>query len=139
MFCLDASVIISAAKGDETDSAHSKDFLNFLKRRNAQVFLPELALVEIASGLTRATKRADFVREFIIALRTIPNFIFVPVDSRLADLAANAVIDTGLRSADAVYVALALEYHFTLVTLDKEQLVLGRKIAAVVSPREIAL
>lgn len=134
MFCLDASVIISAARGGESASTRSRAFLNLLKEEGAKAFLPEIAITEVASGLFRATKRVDFSYLFARTLRDIPNFSFVAVDARLADLAAAIAVRTGLRSADAIYAALAYDYNLTLVTLDREQLSRTRDLVIVRQP-----
>lgn len=134
MFCIDASVIISAAHGGEPYSERSKAFLDKVRSKRLKVFLPEIAIPEIASGLFRATKRADFSLEFISSLRLVPNFSFVPLDSRLANLAAEVAVKTYLRSADAIYVALALDYGLRLISLDREQISKGGKVASVIEP-----
>jgi len=51
MFCIDASVIISAARGTETDSDRSIAFLHTIRKERQRVFLPEIAIAEVASGL----------------------------------------------------------------------------------------
>lgn len=134
MFCVDASVIISAARGQESRSEDSKAFLDSIKETEINIFLPESAVAEIASGLIRATKNENFSREFIYALKNLPNFSFVPVDGSLIDLAVDVIFYTGLRSADAIYVALARKYGLTLITLDREQLARGGKIVEVREP-----
>jgi len=128
MFCIDASVIISAARGGEVGSARSIAFLDTIRRERQRVFLPEIAITEVVSGLFRATKDAPFSKTFADTLRSVPNFICISVDRRLADRAVAVICKTGLRSADALYVALAHEYHLTLVTLDREQLSKGKMI-----------
>lgn len=134
MFCVDASVMVSAARGGERHSAASAHFLSRVKAENLKVFLPELAVPEIASGLMRATKNAPFVRAFTGGVRNVPNFSFVALDSNLSNLAVTVIAETGLRGADAVYVALALDYGLTLITLDNEQLKKGQKLVAVRTP-----
>lgn len=128
MFCIDASVIISAKREIEPESARSKNFLDNIERGRHNVFFPEIIITEVAFGLFRATKDVDFTKTFITAMRKVPNFIFMPVDSRLTGTATEIICETGLRSADAMYVALAHEYHLTLVTLDREQLKKGGTI-----------
>lgn len=128
MFCIDASVIISAARGTEADSNRSIEFLNTIRQERQRVFLPEIAITEVASGLFRATKDAPFSKTFTDTLRAVPNFIYISVDRRLTDSAVSIICKTGLRSADALYVALAYEYNLTLVTLDREQLRKGKTI-----------
>mgnify|MGYP001585094757 CR=1 FL=1 len=128
MFCIDASVIISAARRGETDSDQSILFLDTIRKERQRVLLPEIAITEVTSGLFRATKDAPFSKMFADALRAVPNVICIAVDRRLTDSAVQIICRTGLRSADALYVALALAYHLTLVTLDREQLTKGKMI-----------
>ena len=96
--------------------------------------MPEISIAEIASGLFRVTKNSGFVNEFIDSLRAIPNFSFVPIDSRMSSLAVEVITKTNLKGADSLYVSLALDYHLTLITLDKEQLVKSQKIISVREP-----
>lgn len=134
MFCIDASVIISAARGGEPHSDRSKAFLDDVRRDQLKAFLPEIAIVEVASGLFRATKDAAFSTAFVQSLRAIPNFSFVVMDSRLTDRAVEVIGQTGLRSADALYVALAFDYGLTLITLDREQRTKSRSLISVREP-----
>ena len=128
MYCIDASVILSAIRPKELFSDKSQAFLNSLKKDELKVFCPEIIIPEIASGLFRATKNAQASYDFSLAMRDLPNFSFVAVDARLADLAVWIIAETGLRGADAIYVALAYDYQLELITLDKEQLQKGKKI-----------
>lgn len=134
MFCVDASVFLSAAKGDEPYSKESKGFLDSVEREGYKILAPEILIPEVASGLMRATKDPDFSLEFVSALRGLPNCTFVPVDGRLADTAAKVIFETALRGADAIYVAVAFEYGLSLITLDKEQLEKGKKVIQVMLP-----
>jgi predicted nucleic acid-binding protein len=116
MFCIDASVILSAARGTESHSAQSKQFLETVAREGHKLFLPESVLPEIASGLMRATHNESVTRDFIDALRGLPNVSLVPVDHKLSMRAVNVILATSLKSADALYVALAFEYSLPLIT-----------------------
>lgn len=98
------------------------------------MFLPAIVLPEVASGLMRATKRPDVVEDFILALRAIPNFVFVPIDDRIASRAVDIITATALRSADALYVALSIEYKLVLITLDREQMEKGRRFIEIRLP-----
>ena len=134
MYCIDASVILSAARGTEAHSQESQRFLDELKQGQQKVFLPEIVFPEIASGIMRATKNTPFARAFVAALRDIPNFSFVPVDRTMSIAAVEVIMRTALRGADALYVALAWEYSLTLVTLDNEQLKKGHLLVSVRTP-----
>jgi len=134
MYCLDASVIISAAKPDEFYFEKSKAFLNQIREKEIKVFLPEIIIPEIASGLLRATKNPKISYRLALSLRTVPNFSFVPVDSKLANLASWVVCQIKLKGTDAIYVALAYDYNLELITLDKEQLKRSKKLIKVTRP-----
>lgn len=131
MFCIDASVIISALSPKEPYFLKSKDFLDQVKERNIKVFLPEIIIPEITSGLFRAIGNSKIVYELALSFRNIPNFSFVPVDRRLADLASWVICKTGLKSGDAIYIALVFDYNLELVTLDKAQFKKGKKLIKV--------
>jgi predicted nucleic acid-binding protein len=134
MFCVDASVILSAARGTETHSPQSKRFFATVAREGQKLFLPEIVLPAIASGLMRATGNASLTRDFVDALRGLPNVSLVPVDHRLSMRAVNVILHTSLKSADALYVALAFEYSLPLITLDREQLRRGGKLVMTREP-----
>ena len=134
MYCLDASVIINAARPKEPYSDQSRAFLNQIKEKRLKVFFPEVIIPEITSGLFRATKDPKAAFKLALSLRTIPNFSFVPVDRRLAELASWVICKTNLKGIDAIYIALALDYNLELITLDKEQLEMGSKLVKVRKP-----
>ncbi len=52
----------------------------------------------------------------------------------MANLASWVIYRTGLKSGDAIYVALAFDYNLELITLDKEQLEKGKKLVRVRRP-----
>lgn len=134
MYCVDASVVVSAARGGEPDSERSRTFWHRIAAERTPAFLPELAIAEIGWGLFHTTKRTDFVREFVYSLRAVPNLVFIPVDNRLVNRALEVIIATNLKSADAIYTALAIEYGLTLVTIDRVQLIRSKKVVPVTLP-----
>lgn len=134
MYCLDASVIINAQRPTEPHAQASRAFFEIIKREQHKVFLPEIAIPEITAGLYRGTKDPELAYEFAMALRDLPNLSFVSVDRGLADLAARLIRETGLRGADAIYLALAQDYGLALVTLDKDQLQHGKRFVVVRRP-----
>ena len=60
-------------------------------------------------------------REFATALSRMPHLVIIPVDNTLARQAVDVAAQYRLRSSDAVYVAVALRFGSTLVTLDRQQ------------------
>lgn len=134
MYCIDASVIVNSQLEREPYHNQSKDFLIIVEEKNLKVFLPEIVIPEITSGILRATMDENFAFQFANNLRSISNFLFVPVDSKLANLASWIICKTGLKSADAIYITLAFDYNLELITLDKEQLEKGKKLVKVRRP-----
>lgn len=128
MYCIDASVIVNSQLEREPYHSQSKAFLIMVEEKNLRVFLPEIVIPEITSGILRATKDENSAFQFANNLRSISNFLFVPVDSKLANLASWIICKTSLKSADAIYVALTFDYNLELITLDKEQLEKGKKL-----------
>lgn len=104
MYCLDASVIINAARANEPNFFQSGTFLNKIREKELKIFLPEIIIPEITSGLFRATKNSKIAYELALSLRSVPNFSFVSID------------------------------NLELITLDKEQLEKGKKLIKVNRP-----
>jgi len=63
----------------------------------------------------------DLAREFAATLSRLPHLVWVPLDTTLAQQAADVAVRYRLRGSDAVYAAVALRFGSTLVTLDREQ------------------
>jgi len=88
MYCIDASVIINSVMEKEPYFSQSKAFLDTVREKRIKIFLPEIVIPEITSGILRATKDENFAFQFATGLRTISNFSFVPIDTKLANLAS---------------------------------------------------
>lgn len=126
MYCIDASVLVNSQLEREPYYTQSKAFLMMVEEKNLKVFLPEIVIPEITSGIFRATRDENFTSQFTRNLRSIPNFSFVSIDGRLANLASWIICKTNLKGVDAIYVALVFDYNLELITLDKEQLEKGK-------------
>ena len=87
--------------------------------------MPTLLLPEAAPaiGLSDRARPWRFWpgRTFVVALRRLPHPVWVPLDEGLAGQAADAAAEHGLQGSDAVYLAVALRFGSTLITLDREQ------------------
>lgn len=134
MYCIDASVIINSQLEREPYHSQSKAFLIMVEKKNLKVFLPEIVIPEITSGILRATMDENSAFQLANNLRSISNFLFVSVDSKLANLASWVVCKTNSKGADAIYIALAFDYNLELITLDKGQLEKGKKLVKVRRP-----
>ena len=121
MYCLDASVIVNSIIENEGHHEHSKKLLLKIKNQNILVVLPEIAMPEIASAISKGTGDAELSIQFVKELRKIPNFVFVPVDADISDFASRLAAEKWLRGADAIYVAISSIFNVKLITLDEEQ------------------
>jgi len=121
MFVVDASVHIADMRPSEPHHREARAFLDFARQTGEEVYGPIIVLAEVAAGIARGTGRPSLARRLTLLLRRIPNFIFVPVDEMLGDLAAEVAAAQQVRGCDAVYIALAQQLSAILVTLDAEQ------------------
>jgi predicted nucleic acid-binding protein len=135
---IDASVFVSALSSAEARSDESVRFLEMLRDHPRLVILPTLVRPEIAGALTRRTGDPGVAREAAGLAFLGGQVLFVDLDSRLADEAAELAIAGGLRGADAVYAATARRFDAVLVTLDGEQRAKLAGTITVTTPCEVS-
>ncbi len=136
MYTLDASVFTRTIDPTEPEHGTCLALLDRLHADATPIVAPTLVLAEVAGAISRT--RRDPIRARVVAatLRALPHVTFVPLDDGLAELAADLAADHRLRGADAVYVAVAQQFHTTLVTLDSEQRTRGAAAVTTRSPAE---
>jgi predicted nucleic acid-binding protein len=121
MYVIDASVHVADARPQERWHAEARAFLGRAQQGEWTVYVPMIALAEIAAAISRGARQPVLARRLIAALRRVPHFEFVAVDEPLGQLAAELAADHQIRGCDAVYVALARQRGVTLITLDRQQ------------------
>jgi len=121
MYVVDASVHVADARPQEPHHAQARTLLARLAALEKVVYLPVIALAEVAAAISRGMDQPTQALRLTAALRRVPNFQVVPVDDRLSDLAAEIAARYQIRGCDAVYVALAQQLGATLITLDRQQ------------------
>jgi predicted nucleic acid-binding protein len=94
---------------------------------------PSLALSEVAAALTRLSGR-ETATKAVEHLESRIELELVDLDLARARRAADVATATGVRGADAVYLALAQERGEVLVTLDRQQRERGGALVEVLSP-----
>jgi predicted nucleic acid-binding protein len=120
-YTVDASVFLNAFNPYEEGHEESHRLLTLLQERATPIVVPTLLLPEVAAAVSRGREEDDLAREFAAALSRLPHLVLVPLDTTLAQQAADAAARYRLRGSDAVYVAVALRFGSTLITLDREQ------------------
>ena len=120
-YTVDASVFLNAFNPYEAGHESSHRLLARLQERAAPIIVPTLLLPEAAAAISRGRNDNDLAREFAATLSRLPHLVLVPLDTTLAQQAADVAARYRLRGSDAVYAAVALRFGSTLVTLDREQ------------------
>ncbi len=121
VYTVDASVFLSAFNPREPGHAESQSLLKRMQDAARPIAVPTLLLPEVAAALGRGQGNPTLARQFAAALKQLPHVIWVPLDSVLADQAADLAAEYGLRGSDAVYAAVSVRFGSTLVTLDRQQ------------------
>jgi predicted nucleic acid-binding protein len=134
-YTIDASVFLNAFNPYEAGHEDSRHLLSLMQERGTPIVAPTLLLPEVAAVVGRGRGDADLAHRFVAALRQLPHLILVPLDETLAQQAADVAAQHRLRGSDAVYVAVALRFGSTLVSLDREQ---RERVSAVVSAQRPA-
>jgi len=136
MYCIDASVIANSIIKEEEHHEYSVKLLLKIKNENIPVVVPEILIPEVASALSRGTQNSRLSLEFVMGLRKIPNFIFVPIDAEISDLAARFSAEGQLRASDAIYVSVASIFNVKLITLDVKQKEKANEFIKALTPLE---
>jgi len=126
---IDASVFVAAYQAHESHSAMSREFLRIVKEAGVPLIEPAILPVEVSAALARAGNNPKWAMEYAESIINLPHLNLQPVDEHLARRALTLAADCCLRGADALYVAMAVRYGASLVTLDAEQL---RKVSSAV-------
>lgn len=137
MYVIDASVWISRFVSSDANHLTSREWLEWVFDYAPLVAGPALVLPEIAGAVSRRTGRAEAAREAIEELESLSNLQIVPLDDEAAILAALVAAETRLRGGDSVYLSLAADMDWPLVTWDKELRDRGRAAAKVFFPDEL--
>jgi predicted nucleic acid-binding protein len=136
IYTIDASVFVSAFRPREQRHTDSFRFVECVKIRALPIIVPTLLLPEIAAAVGLGSENAAVARKFTDAVSRWSNLMLVPLDDILVQQAADVAVDYRLRGSDAVYVAVALRFGATLVTLDQEQAARAASVLTTQNPLE---
>ncbi len=120
-YTIDASVFLNAFNPYEIGHEDSHWLLARFQEQATPIIVPTLLLPEVAAAVSRGREDEDLAREFAAAVSRLPHLVWVALDARLAQQAADTAARYRLRGSDAVYAAVALRFGSTLITLDREQ------------------
>jgi predicted nucleic acid-binding protein len=118
---VDASVWVSRLVPQDVHHAASRGWLEEQAAGGNLAISPTLLLAEVAGAVSRRTGHSELAHQAVQMLLRLTELRLVPLDSRVGRSAAQLAAETGLRGADAVYVATAHHLSVPLVTLDRDQ------------------
>lgn len=121
LYTVDASVFLSAFNPREPGHDESQRLLDRMQRDAKPIVVPTLLLPEVAAAIGRGHGDPVLAQQFAMTLKQLPHLLWIPLDSVLADQAADLAAQRRLRGSDAVYAAVSRRFGSTLVTLDKQQ------------------
>ncbi len=97
-YTVDASVFLNAFNPGEVGHADSNRFLSLLQTRAIPTIAPTLLLPEVSAAISRGrhAKRANLARAFANTLSRLPHLVLVPLDTVLAQQAAEVATQNRL-------------------------------------------
>jgi predicted nucleic acid-binding protein len=119
-FVLDASVWVARLVTQDEFHQAVKEWMAFQRQEDGQFVSPSLLLAEVAGAISRRTN-ASFGRRALHQLNILPGLRIVDMNNALIHAAADLAANLGLRGADSVYVAVAMQLEIPLLTFDVEQ------------------
>ena len=120
MLTVDANVWIAANDRTDTNMERSRDFLAAATRRQETIFLPSYAEVEIACALARRRHSSEIGQQLAKEIMALSHVVAVPLDTALVSQSIQSGTRLLLRSADALYAAVAAMHSAQLVSWDAE-------------------
>ncbi|MDM8557987.1 type II toxin-antitoxin system VapC family toxin [Candidatus Parabeggiatoa sp. HSG14] len=136
MYTLDASVVLNAFNETEIGYTESNQLITQLVTQTIPIIEPSLVLVEVAATISRIHGDTILAQDFAIALQKLPQITFIPLDHEITQQALEVAANYQLRGADAVYVAVALRYNTSLISLDQEHLTRVTSIIPTLTPAQ---
>ncbi len=137
MYTVDASVWVNGFDQRELGHAISRQLLDLLSVQAIPIIVPNLVLVEVAGAISRTRHNPEQAQAFATALSRLPNVTLKLLDEALADQALVLAAQHGLRGADAIYAAVAVQSGCTLISLDNEHLTRLVGIVPVLTPATV--
>jgi predicted nucleic acid-binding protein len=136
MYTLDANIFVRDATPLDPDHEVCHALVTQLYQTNTKVIVPTLVLAELTGAISRSFRDPIRARLASQLLSELHHIVFVPINTALAQEAADIAADRAIRGADAVYVAVARRYGCALVSLDREQRERAALLVRALTPAE---
>jgi predicted nucleic acid-binding protein len=116
---LDSSVIVSSLL--ESEPRHKEAFEIWTNVVSGKCFaiMPYSVFVEVVAAIRRRTGSEKLAREVKLKLLGIETILFVVLDDKSANQAADLAAKTGVRGMDALVIQVAKEFRTELISFDE--------------------
>jgi predicted nucleic acid-binding protein len=131
---IDTSVWVSRVLTWDSNHAAAHGWVQQYLLGGGHLTAPALLVTEVAAAVARQTKLPTVAQQIASQLYSMPSLSLAGIDQQLIDTATDLAANLGLRGADALFVALALQMSIPLVTFDKEQLSKPASIIGTIQP-----
>lgn len=131
---IDASVYVALCHQADPEHERCRAWLEEALENRRPLFAPNMLVIEVGSSIRRLTGDEETASRAVTKLLADGWIELLPLSGARSRSAATTGAQTGVRGADAVYLALALELREPLVTIDKQQLVRGSAVTSVERP-----
>ena len=119
---VDTSAWVSRLLTQDSNHTAARDWIERHLLNGGLLVAPALLVTEVAAAVSRQTGQPSLARSAVNQLNLMTTVRLMPVDQDLIDAATDLASDLGIRGADALFVATAMQLSIPLVTFDTEQL-----------------
>ncbi len=135
MVVVDARVWACQFIAQDVNYEASKTWITQFVNESGTLIEPNFLLLEVAASIARQRVTDIEAKKIVIDMKESSDIIkFMPLNTRLLQVAIDVAADLQLRAGDAIYVAVAYQRHIPLVSWDKEQLQKASKIVQTYTP-----
>lgn len=131
---LDASVWVAINHAADPGHPRCVAWFDSVLASNDRLLAPTLLATEVAGAIRRLTRDQGVASRVVEELFELGTIELIVLDRARSRRAAGLAAATGLRGADAVYLAVAQELDEVLVTIDQRQADGGSGIVEVRMP-----
>ena len=105
----------------------SRLLIRLVKQKRIEIFIPFVALVEVAGVLTRLAS-SSLAREVVESLKTSENYHIV-YEEKIRDHAIKIALEVGSSGFDTYFIAVAKKFNAMLITDDEPMAIYAKHLS----------